>query len=172
MRHWSLLDFRGSGEIHTFTQSPTNIGQEFLFLVFRSTFDRLPVNKFTFLAALKITRFLTSIKNRVLYCIFNLVFSYLWSPVVILQFCHREFVIKVFNSIRDYFIGFQRWGKKKRETSKLPKPLFVFLNPVSKDCLVFLGDQCSAEAFWILHRRQRKKFLVVKYTKLFSEACE
>lgn len=121
MRHSCLLDFSGSGEIHTLTQSPTSSGQV-PFFIFRFMFDRVTINKLTFLAMPKIARFLTSIKNQVFYCVFNilLLISDLWqsfcnfviaslplSSLLLLLFLER-----LLNSISKM---------TKRRTSKLPR---------------------------------------------------
>ena len=59
-------------------------------------FDRVTINKLTCLAMPKIARFLTSIKNQVLYCIFNILLLISDLRQSICKICHREFAIKLF----------------------------------------------------------------------------
>lgn len=107
-------------------------------------FDRVTinVNNLTYLAMPKIARFLTSIKNRVLYCIFNIFMVISDLRQSFCKFCHHEFAIKLFVIV----IIFKEiiWVLEKSAYFKASEEiLYIFffsLNPKWKDCFVFLGD--------------------------------
>lgn len=112
-------------------------------------FDRVTINKLTCLVMPKIARFLTSIKNQVLYCIFNILLLISDLRQSFCKVCHREFAIKLFVIVIIFkeIIWFDIKDDEKsnfKAAEEILRSFFFFLNPKWKDCLVFLGDCVNA----------------------------